>query len=93
LFAPCTDGLARASSTFTDADGNSLSFEGEGPVFVLDGNSVSELTLTMIGGTGIYERATGIFSCRTITETEGNPLEGDFFLAGRLECQEELSNE
>ena len=91
--AGCAEGLVKASSTFTDADGNSLSSEGEGPLTVVEGNSVAELDITVTGGTGIYEGATGRFRCRSITETQGTLGEPDFALTGRLECQREPSND
>ena len=92
VYAGCTEGTVRFSSTFTDADGNSLSFTSEGPLSLSGLASTSELAVTVIGGSGRFEGTTGGGSCTSTSEAEAVD-EGGFLRTGRNDCQLELTND
>ncbi len=89
----CRRGLARAETTFTDPDGNTLFWVGEGPISLVGEGpfALSQVAaLIVTGGSGIYEGATGQSTCTVLATSEFGE-DGSQTVQGVTDCQVELS--
>ena len=92
----CRSGVVTASLTLTDREGNSLSWEHEGPSSVATtagGESAGTSIIaagTITGGTGIYEGATGLTTCNVLGAVQIQP-DGSFTGGAQADCQFELA--
>jgi len=92
--ATCQSGLARASFTITDPDGNTLSGTTEGPISLARmlqasaGSTVSAVIVT--GGSGIYAGVAGKGSCTTLSVHEVEP-DGTVTSQAEADCAFQLA--
>ena len=95
----CQSGFIRATFTITDANENTLSGVFEGPISIIrllgeggEGASAglgSALVITISGGTGIYEGATGGGACSAVLAVRLD--RGTFYSRAEGDCRGELT--